>query len=1291
MRTVFSRPVFLVLAAAALSMLGMAAAGPGIEGNANGAAVLPPEMARWEGPQDIGIAESENPKIGPELMGLVKSSDSDSNGDSTMDSSSLAVSGADLVPIQVLAKPDDLETVKSALLFLGGEVGGIGTVGFGEGGCEPDLTIVQGFAPVAVLEELASRDAVAYLRVPLKALMVREDKDAQLPADFDLEAWHKEGYRGGGVKVGVVDSGFAENASTDLVGFSATKYRNFADGEPEDSPGGDSLRGWESVRIVGEIAPDAEIYAARAETYVDVQEAVSWLAEEIGADVIRVPVVCFPSEDAPAFPESSDVFWATPNGFAWNEYGFGPFDDGGNGLHLFGHERNVEPVYFAPDPPLSSGNVFLRWEVAADMNTDLDLFLLRWDGSNWQLAGKSQKAQPKALSRYPLEFVTEIASDTEAFYGCAVFGREVPEDLRFDLLTFKDDATEATGDVGMHGLTTSQVAGVAALIKNAYPEFSADDVRSLVGNAFENTRNSYVNFFGANVLSFQRNAAQSSCKTLEWGYSGTYATGNAWSSLTVWTPEVSMSVLSLKVYTPNVEPDVEKGAQIKITFERSIAEGEKVEYFADSWSIDNAGDNNHENNVSFSIEAEDTIQYYFKNMEFVIGTEPLTVTVCDTPLSTGTLIVTITPQEAVDEGAKWQVVGVDGEFWRDSGTSLDLPEGGYTIGFKEIHGWDTPPNNSVGIVKGTTTELTGTYTPQYGSLRVTISPQAAVDEGGKWRVDGGDWLDSSHEKTGLRVGDHVVSFRKVRKWVEPQDKTISVEKETLANFEGTYYPEPFMTGNSKLTQDYNGNVGIGASYPDEKLVLSEGGFLHNAGGLKHMGAISDDETTELDGACSIHISGKYAYVAAFFDDGVEILDISDPSNPTHVGAITDNETTELDGARSIQVSGKYAYIASVLDDGVEILDISDPSNPTHVGAITDDETTELDGACSIHVSGKYAYVAASEDNGVEILDISDPSSPTHVGAISADGPIKLFLPYSIYVCGKYAYVAAAGCDGVEILDISDPSNPTHVGAIADDETMELDGAGGIQVSGKYAYVASITDGGVEILDISDPSNPTHVGAISDNETTALNDACSIHVSGKYAYVAAAEDNGVEILDISDPSNPTHVSAITDDLTTKLMAAYGIHVSGKYAYVAAFFDDGVEILDISGLDAPAASIGAIAADNLDVSERLQIGNALSVGGGVNVGEGGIKSDGALSAEGDANIGGDLDVENAASFGGEFGASGRISINDALKLAPRESPPPDPQNGYVYYDRTDPDAVCVYLEGQWVRIAGTGACQ
>lgn len=425
---------------------------------------------------------------------------------------------------------------------------------------------------------------------------------------------------------------------------------------------------------------------------------------------------------------------------------------------------------------------------------------------------------------------------------------------------------------------------------------------------------------------------------------------------------------------------------------------------------------------------------------------------------------------------------------------------------------------------------------------------------------------------------------------------------------------PWKTKGDSIYYDL-GPIGIGTDAPTEKLTLAGGNFLHTAGGPTHVGAITGNATIAMDGAIGLYVSGKYAYVISKEDDGVEIFDISDPTNPDFLGAIFDDAITVLESPRDIQVSGKYAYIAAY--NGVEILDISDPTNPTHVGAIKDDFSTILSSTTDIYVSGKYAYLTSVLENGVEILDISDPTNPTHVGSITDDATTALLGPSGIYVVGKYAYVTSIYENGVEVLDISDPSNPTHVGAIFDDATTELEGAYAIYVSGKYAYVTSVFDNGVEILDISDPTNPIHVGAITDNATTALDIPLGIYVSGKYAYVTSHNDDGVEILDISDPTNPTHVGAIFDDATTELDGPVSIVVSGKYAYVASLEDDGVEILDISGMDVPAANIGNITTNHLDVSEHAQVGN-LSVREGLTVGIKGISVDGDLALQGQISM-------------------------------------------------------------------------
>ena len=86
------------------------------------------------------------------------------------------------------------------------------------------------------------------------------------------------------------------------------------------------------------------------------------------------------------------------------------------------------------------------------------------------------------------------------------------------------------------------------------------------------------------------------------------------------------------------------------------------------------------------------------------------------------------------------------------------------------------------------------------------------------------------------------------------------------------------------------------------------------------------------------------------DHGVQIIDITTPSSPTPASAVTDGSNyPELRGASSITTttigSSTYALVASETDDGVQIIDITDPSNPDPASAISDgSKYTELDGA-----------------------------------------------------------------------------------------------------------------------------------------------------------------------------------------------------------------------------------------------------------------------------------------------------------------------------------------------------------
>jgi hypothetical protein len=153
---------------------------------------------------------------------------------------------------------------------------------------------------------------------------------------------------------------------------------------------------------------------------------------------------------------------------------------------------------------------------------------------------------------------------------------------------------------------------------------------------------------------------------------------------------------------------------------------------------------------------------------------------------TGSLQVTISPQGVIDAGAQWRV---DGGEWNGSGDTQKVLVGQHTVEFSDVGGWTNPGNQEVTISAGQTTAATGTYTATgpTGSLQVTIGPQAAINAGAQWRVDGGEWHGSGYTQTGLLAGQqHTVQFSDVAGLTEPGIQTVTISEGQTTSATGTY-------------------------------------------------------------------------------------------------------------------------------------------------------------------------------------------------------------------------------------------------------------------------------------------------------------------------------------------------------------------------------------------------------------------------------------------------------------------------------------------------------------------------
>lgn len=200
----------------------------------------------------------------------------------------------------------------------------------------------------------------------------------------------------------------------------------------------------------------------------------------------------------------------------------------------------------------------------------------------------------------------------------------------------------------------------------------------------------------------------------------------------------------------------------------------------------------------------------------------------------------------------------------------------------------------------------------------------------------------------------------------------------------------------------------------------------------------------------IAVQGTHAYLADW-DNGLVILDISDPTNPELTGRIDTNGY-----AFKVNVRGDHAFVCD-WDAGLAIIDISDPSHPVEVGRFSN-----VDHATDCSVLGDLVYLV--DWWGLRIVDVMNPAVPVELGNLTTGG-----YAYGVDLIGDIAYVAD-DFRGMRVIDVSDPTDPVEIGRYIPDGDVvhaRVDGAGEI------AYLA-VYDSGIVALDISNPADPTEV-------------------------------------------------------------------------------------------------------------------------------------------------------------------------------------------------------------------------
>jgi len=268
----------------------------------------------------------------------------------------------------------------------------------------------------------------------------------------------------------------------------------------------------------------------------------------------------------------------------------------------------------------------------------------------------------------------------------------------------------------------------------------------------------------------------------------------------------------------------------------------------------------------------------------------------------------------------------------------------------------------------------------------------------------------------------------------------------------------------------------------------------------------------------IAVNGTNVY-GACHEDGLQVVDVSDPTNPVETGSIPATGWT-----LSVAVSESLMF-APGRGGEIRVFDTSSPSNPIQISvAETQGPMWDLD------VAGDVLFVATG--SAFRRIDISDPHMPVEIGALG-NGAIGM------EISGDHIYLAAS--DKLEIFDISNPASPSFRGRVTLPYLSRK-----VAVTNNHAFVR-VAGYGLQIVEVSDPTHPTVVGVYGDGENFS-----DVAASGNHVFVAASD--GLHILDVTVPSAPVQIALWDIDGSVS-----AVGVSGIYAYVGG---DPLTVLDVS---------------------------------------------------------------------------------------------------------------------------------
>ena len=180
--------------------------------------------------------------------------------------------------------------------------------------------------------------------------------------------------------------------------------------------------------------------------------------------------------------------------------------------------------------------------------------------------------------------------------------------------------------------------------------------------------------------------------------------------------------------------------------------------------------------------------------------------------------------------------------------------------------------------------------------------------------------------------------------------------------------------------------------------------------LKESETIRFNPDGALTGATFVAAAGHRLYLTT--PRGLFVIDVSkDGSKPQIVGELTNGF---LRNPRCVAVQFRYAFVTD--DDGMKVLNITDPDHPLPVR----NATVRLTHAGRLYVARTYAYVANGPE-GLAIIDVENPESPHIDQMFNAGGILNDTRAVQVgSVSASEFALVADGKNGLRVVQLISP-------------------------------------------------------------------------------------------------------------------------------------------------------------------------------------------------------------------------------------------------------------------------------